>query len=384
MGRLSFWVVLLGLGLGAAAGAEPGPRGADGDRGEPPAATVVDLAAVSDLEGILPRLADARVVYVSELHNRYDHHLNQLAIIRGLHARDPDLVIAMEFFQQPFQSHLDDYVAGRIDEREMLRRTEYYDRWRFDYRLYRPILRYAREHGIPLVALGLAAETTARLRRVGLSGLDPEERTALPEHIDYGDAAYAERLRQVYAHHPPNESGGGFDRFMEIQLVWDEVMAERAADYLRAHPGTRMVVLAGGGHVTYGSGIPRRVDRRLAVDQAIVVNGAGHRAPDPKMGDYLLYTEARDLPPAGRLGVVLDGGEKGVVITGFADNSAGQEAGLEEGDVIAALGEGPVASFADVQLALWDKRPGDVVEVRVRRERWLGGVADRSYRVELR
>src|SRR5262249_46857217 len=42
------------------------------------------------------------------------------------------LLLGMEMFQRPFQEPLDDYVAGRIDEREMLRRTEYFARWSFD------------------------------------------------------------------------------------------------------------------------------------------------------------------------------------------------------------------------------------------------------------
>lgn len=363
--------------------AEQGSDGSPGD-GATTGATVVDLAAVARVADILPRLVESRVVYVGEVHNRYDHHLNQLAIIRGIHARESDLAIALEFFQQPFQDHLDAYVAGRIDEREMLRRTEYYDRWRFDYRLYQPILSYAREQGIPLVALGLAAETTARLRAEGLEGLAPGERAGLPAAIDDSDGAYAERLRAVYAHHPSNEAGGGFERFLEIQLVWDEVMAERAAAYLQDHPGRRLVVLAGGGHVDYGSGIPQRVARRLAVTQTIVVNDSGHGPPEAAMGDFLLLSAPRELPPAGKMGVLLEDGERGVVVTGFAEGSAGEAAGLRQGDVIAALEGAPVARFADVKVALWDKRPGDVVQVQVERERWLRDAESREFRVELR
>ncbi len=96
---------------------------------------VVDLANLTNLEALIPRLADRRVVFVGEAHDRYEDHLNQLAIIRGLHQRGADLAIGMEMFQQPFQAALDAYIAGEIDEDEMLRRTDYFERWRFDYRL---------------------------------------------------------------------------------------------------------------------------------------------------------------------------------------------------------------------------------------------------------
>ena len=37
-----------------------------------------------------------RVVYVGEIHDRYDHHLTQLAILKALHQRNPRLAIGVE------------------------------------------------------------------------------------------------------------------------------------------------------------------------------------------------------------------------------------------------------------------------------------------------
>jgi uncharacterized iron-regulated protein len=124
------------------------------------ASPVLDLNAFSTMEQIIPALAEKRVVFIGEQHTRYDHHLIQLEIIRRLHALHPKMAIGMEMFQQPFQRHLDEYVAGSIDELAMLRATEYYRRWRMDYRLYAPILRYAREHGLPVIALNIPSELT--------------------------------------------------------------------------------------------------------------------------------------------------------------------------------------------------------------------------------
>ena len=95
---------------------------------------VVDPATLTGLDALVTKLADRRVVFVGESHDRYEDHLNQLAVIRGLHEQDVDLAIGMEMFQQPFQPALDAYIAGEINEEEMLRRTDYFERWRFDYR----------------------------------------------------------------------------------------------------------------------------------------------------------------------------------------------------------------------------------------------------------
>ena len=148
---------------------------------------VIDVAAVADIETLLERLADKRVVFVGESHDRYEDHLNQLAIIAGLQAQGKDLAIGMEFFQQPFQPHLDAFVAGEMSEADFLRQTEYFERWRFDYRLYRPILRFARDNRIPLVALNLEKEITDQVGDGGIASLSADQSSRIPVDIDRDD-----------------------------------------------------------------------------------------------------------------------------------------------------------------------------------------------------
>ncbi|MBK8163779.1 MAG: ChaN family lipoprotein [Gammaproteobacteria bacterium] len=262
------------------------------DSGQPAAEVpVLDLSHLSALQDILPALADRRVVYVGETHDRYAHHLTQLEIIKAMHASNPRLAIGMEMFQQPFQGYLNDYIAGVLSESEMLVATEYFRRWRYDYRLYAPILRYARDNGLPVVALNVAGDLVEKVRAQGIDGLDAADRARLPADIERGNAEYEARLRAIYELHPHTE-GRGFERFLDGQLVWDEGMAERAARYLEEHPGHAMVVLAGSGHLAYGDGIPRRLERRVPVQGAIVLNGwEGEIAPG--VADYLLMPAER-------------------------------------------------------------------------------------------
>ena len=412
---------------------------------------VVDLANLTNLEALIPRLADRRVVFVGEAHDRYEDHLNQLAIIRGLHQRGADLAIGMEMFQQPFQAALDAYIAGEIDEDEMLRRTDYFERWRFDYRLYRPILRLAREQGIPVVALNLEREITTKVGDGGLEALSAEERARIPAVIDRDDPAYRARVKGVFDLHPrrgkePSEakSQGGekdqaqnqaqtlsqkqaqypdqsktqaqsqsqaqaqaqtqaqaqpqphaqsqpqsqddeqaFERFLSVQLLWDEGMAERAARYLQDHPGKQMVILAGSGHLEYGQGIPQRLQRRLPLSAAIVLNG-GMRDLDPQAADFLLYPRRVELAATGRLGVMLDTEARGpgVAVQGFSDNSGAAVAGMKEGDRIVRVGGKGIEVYADIRVALMDSRPGQKLPVEV--ERGAAGAAERlTLEVEL-
>ncbi len=344
---------------------------------------VVETAALPDLDEVIERLRDRRVIYVGESHDRYEDHLNQLRVLEGLHAQGQDLAIGMEFFQQPFQPFLDAYVAGDISEEEMLRQTEYFTRWRFDYRLYRPILRFARKYRVPLIALNLESELIEKVGELGIDGLSPAERARLPADIDRDDPEYRARLRKAFEAHPMLERST-FEHFLDVQLVWDEGMAERAARYLKAHPSKTLVVLAGAGHLEYGQGIPRRLQQRMPVSSAILLNGRG-RVPATDVADFLLYPQPADLPPGGLLGVQIDNEAEGggVLVIGFAETSGAKEAGIEKQDRIVRIGATAVTEYSDVRIALIDQSPGVRIPVQVVRDRLLGQSERLTFEVEL-
>lgn len=346
------------------------------------ASPVLDLSAFSTLEQIIPALAKKQVVCIGEQHARYDHHLTQLEIIRRLHALHPQLAIGMEMFQQPFQHYLDEYVAGSIDEQAMLRATEYYRRWRMDYRLYAPILRYAREHRLPLIALNVPKELTHKVAHDGLDGLSDEDRQQLPADIEPADEAYRQRLEEVFDLHPREEGHDNFEHFLEAQLLWDEAMAERAAAYLKEHPDHHLVVLAGNQHLAWGNTIPQRLQRRTGVTAASILN-SWDGPVKPGLADFLLLPEERALAPAGTLGVLLGDDKDQVSITAVLENGASAAAGIKSGDRITAIDNHTINSVTDLRLALWDKQPGDTINVDTVRKHLLLPNENLSYELTL-
>ena len=344
------------------------------------ATPTIDLASMSNLEGIIPQLADKRVVFIGETHTRYDHHLTQLEIIRRLHAIHPKLAIGLEFFQQPFQEYLDSYVAGKLSDRELLRGTEYYQRWRHDFRLYAPILRYAKDHQLPLVALNLPSELTRKAGREGLDSLTEVERVKIPDEIDYSDTDYRRRLEEIYAMHP--HKGQSFTNFLTVQLLWDEGMAQQAADWLKAYPEYHMVILAGSGHLAYGSGIPQRLRRRLPVSSAIILNDWGGTL-EAGLADFLLLPQERSLPPPGRFGALLDDDNTSLKVSSCMPDSPCETVGIKRGDQLISINGTPITSMADLRLATWDKNPGDTVTLEIRRQRLLSPAQELTYELIL-
>ena len=344
------------------------------------AGLVLDLRNLPTLDTIVSELAKSRVVYVGEAHTTYGHHLSQLEIIRRLHELDPNIAIGMEFFQQPFQQHLDDYISGALDEKEMLRKTEYYIRWAYDYRHYKPILDYAKEHGLPLIALNMPKEITRKVGAEGLDSLTDEERLKIPADIDESNSLYKKRIKSIFYQHPHGEDRS-FDNFMQVQLLWDEGMAERAAGYLKQNPKKRLVVLAGIGHLEDGTGIPQRVTRRVPVKGSIVLP-ADSVDVRPGVSDFLLYPEDAKLPPTGRMGIILVADKKAVV-EGVLPGSPAEQAGLEKGDVVLSLNGVSTEMLADFRIFLVDKKPGDKLDIVVRRKRFFFGESEIQLKMEL-
>ena len=343
---------------------------------------VMDLKTMPDFSALMDVLKQKRVVFVGETHDRLDHHLNQLEIIRRLYEANPHLAIGMEFFQQPFQQYMDQYIAGSINEREFLVKTEYFQRWRMDYRYYRPIIQFAKEHSIPLVALDIAEEIQRKAGQVGIDGLDPQEREQIPQEIDRSNQKYRALLESIYQGHP-HGSNQDFKKFSDVQYLRDESMAQEAAEYLQNNPQDRLVVLAGGGHLIFGYGIPDRLKRRVDMDYSIVLNDSPVK-PSHDLADYVLLPNPLRLPRAGKLGVVLDTpATGGVGIKDFSEDSPAKLAGMKSQDQIVNLDGQSIEQYADLKYALLERQPGDKVKVKVQRKGFFGKDKEMQFDVEL-
>ncbi len=341
---------------------------------------VVETEKSLSLESLVERLLDRRVIYIGEAHTEYGHHLMQYEIIRRLHERDKRLIIGMEMFQRPFQEYLDRFVQGGITEEEMLRKTEYFDRWSYDYNLYRDILEYAKANSIRVVALNARKEIIEKVSEGGITALSEDEFKELPEEMDMTNAVYRKRLNEVYQRH---NLGGrkDFENFYQSQLIWDETMAETVAETLRENPGYRMVVLAGNGHVEYSWGIPDRVKRRIDVPSAVIVNDGGEDVRRD-LADFILFPDRVETPAAPKLQVFLDETADGLNVKGLIKGGPADKGGLRKGDIIVSIDGREIRKLSDLKILLLYHKKGDRIMVKVRRRILLIG-EEKTLEVEL-
>ncbi len=322
-------------------------------------------------DDITDQLRNERVVYIGETHTRYEDHLLQLRVIRAMYEQNPNLAIGMEMFNRPAQEVLDKYILEQsIDEEEFLRESHYFLRWSYDYRLYQPIINYARLKKIPVIALNLRKEIVSKVyKEEGLDGLDEEELAIVPQDLDITMTGYRDRISSVFRMHSAAQKGiDQLNNFLHAQSLWDETMSESIVKYLTANPEHRMAVLAGRGHIVKENGIPPRVNRRLEVDQAVVINSEPNEV-SVDTADFVVFSPAASLPRAALMGIVMKEQDGKIFIDKISPHGMAGKSGVKKGDILLAIDNSPTSNIEDVKIIMFFKKRGDKALVKVKRVR---------------
>jgi len=311
------------------------------------------------LNSILPELISKQVVLVGESHTSYADHQTQLAVIKALHPHWPKMGVGIEFVQSPYQSVLDHYVAGKLTDKQMLKQTQWYKRWRYDFRLYRDIFHYAKKHQLPLIALNAPTELTKKISEQGIAGLSVQDRKKLPKKISTSKA-YWQRLNKVYQQHAHGKSKG-INNFVDVQLAWDESMAFNATKAINSGKVSHIVLLAGSGHV-----LRQAIPERLQHTSTIIVTNSGTYADDKEQVDFvLLSNDKAKLPSSGKIGILMSFVNHEVVVSKVLESHS---AGLKKNDHIITIDSINMKSLEDIKIALFDKKVGEVIDVVIKRD----------------
>ncbi len=299
------------------------------------------------LSKVIQKIAKNKIVFIGEKHTEFASHLNQLKIIKAMYKHNKKLAIGMEMFQKPFQKYLDAFIAGKISEKEMLKKTEYFTRWKYDYELYRPIILFAKEKKLPIVALNVDRDKTKKVVSEGMDALSKKQKAQIPNAINFENEKYKKQLRSIFGMHS-SKSFKNFDEFYHAQLIWDESMAKNIVKFLKKKPDYSMAVLAGNGHIMFGYGIPSRV-KRLGLDEYIITLNMTN--PEPGIADYLLYPSNIKTLKAKKIGFYPKSKDN-LEVTKIVDGSLAQKANMQVGDVVIAINDHKVKNLYDLKREL--------------------------------
>jgi uncharacterized iron-regulated protein len=338
-----------------------------GDIVETATGKVIAFAALmAELDGV-------RVIYVGEMHPSAEDHQVQLHVMKGLYARNPSLILALEMFPREAQPLLDQYAKGSITEEEFLQEAKWDQVWGYPFRLYRSLLTWARDHHMKIIGLNAPREIVSKIAQSGLSRLTVAERKRVAEDFHTNDPAHREYLHQQYRQHTKGNIMD-FNTFLEAQLAWEETMAETLARTLESSaPEERIVVLIGKGHISDQVGVPKlayeRAKDAYRTIAPLPLDYPG-RTADPKIADFVWITDRAEPVHRLRLGVLFRpqpaGG--GLKVLEVVPDSAAAKAGLKEGDLLMKVDGAPVHSLEDAHKAFSTKAVHELILKRDHRE----------------
>lgn len=240
-----------------------------------------------EVKSMIEELSGTRLIFLGERHDAAAHHELQLEVLKGLKAQGKQLAMAMEMFEETTQPALDAWSAGKVPEDAF--RKVYEWSWRFiPWEMYRDLLLFARDNHVPIVAINAPRDVVQAVGKNGFTSLTDAELAKLPTGVDAkASDEYLLSMRSSIPSH--GKKGEALRNLAEAQLLRNKVMARKVEDYLQLHPGTTVVVIAGGGHARGTGGIAAELGKGISYKIVLPpIPPLGEKTVTGADADYLL------------------------------------------------------------------------------------------------
>ena len=230
--------------------------------------SAVDITPMSKKE-LFDNMAASDVIYLGETHDNTHHHAIQLNAIAALVERGLKPAIGFEFFSREQTSRLLQFLhspdkfhaedAEHSAEQLLREQLGWGDNRDDDWAHLFPILKYAREHKLPVFGADLNAGLRKQLARRGYDGLNGVERLLIPK-TDFKDDSYREYMFQSFTvAHCGWRNEGYLEKLYETWLLRNEAMAQSIVAMHTATPDQPVVIILGGAHTEYNMAVFERV-----------------------------------------------------------------------------------------------------------------------------
>ena len=366
----------------------------------------------TSVDAVAAAIVDADLVALGELHQTPGVHRTHHALLRAMHRRRPNMVIAMEMFERDVQTVLLQYLNGLIDEDEFRAKSRPWPNYARDYR---PVIEFAKANNLIVLAANAPRPLASKAAKEGIDAVRGDKHLA--RETSAPKDGYWDSFQEMMAGHGGMLGEDGMERFYAAQCLKDDTMAESIADHLKEMaPENRplAVLICGRAHSDYGWGTVQRVVERMPGIEVRVLSAGTVDDPvteiaeaSSEVADYVVFAEAPQREPmampvaaarkpkddAASSGGAEEAGAEptptenpeglrpafgfmpeyssegdGVLVGQVFEGRPAFEAGIEQGDRIMAIGGKPTLDLEEYTEVLDTLIIGRTVTVRVRRE----------------
>ncbi len=107
---------------------------------------------ISSKQELLKKAALADIIYHGDYHTLKQSQRSVVRILRDLLGKRK-LILCLEMFYAEDQKNLDAYMSGQISEQQLLKKINYHQKWPFEWRHFRPIIKLCVQHQIPVYGI---------------------------------------------------------------------------------------------------------------------------------------------------------------------------------------------------------------------------------------
>jgi len=249
---------------------------------------------VTTIDKIVTDMADTDVLFFGEEHNDSAGHYLENKIFRALHAQYADkVVLSMEMFETDNQLVLNEYLAGTIDEARFSRDVRLWS----NYKDYRPMIEYAKQNKIPVIAANPPRRYVNLVSRRGMRSLDSLSKDAKkflpPLPYDTLTGRYREKFVEIMKGGP----GGNNPNVYYSQSLWDAGMGYSIYSFLKKNKHKKVFHCVGGFHCEEKLGTAAQLqmrNKKLKILNIASFSDSSFNNPDWEKfsykGDYIILT----------------------------------------------------------------------------------------------
>ena len=249
------------------------------------------------LEKIVSRMIEADVLFFGEEHNDSTGHYLENKIFRELYSIYGNrIVLSLEMFETDGQLVLNEYLSGKIDEARFSKDIRLWS----NYKDYRPMIEYAKQNSIRVIAANPPRRYVTMVSRRGMVSLDSLSKEAKkllpPIPFDTLTGRYREKFFETMKGSP----GGNNPKVYHSQSLWDAGMSYSIYSYLKKNKGQKVFHCVGKFHCDEKLGTAAQLalrNKKLKILNISCFPDENFDNPDWEklsyLGDYIILTNPK-------------------------------------------------------------------------------------------
>lgn len=245
-------------------------------------------------------LKDADVIFIGEYHGNHASHWLQAQLQAALFDVRPKQILSLEQFSTDKQAELDQYLNGQIGEVALRDKAKAWPNYKASYR---PLVEFAKQQDLPVIAANAPADIVRCIGRQGesyLAKLNPKQRKLLASDVFLNDEKYQAAFQRVMhaPSAPANNEKSPLSNSYLAQLSRDNTMAESIVKASEQNPEHQIIHMNGAFHSDDSLGTvallkKRKPNLKVAVISPVRLSSEVMKNLPFEKGDYVYLVQAQ-------------------------------------------------------------------------------------------